>query len=69
MKTFFFYLIMLIILTSAILTSLGKIPYMGGLPGDITFRQGALHIKIPFTTIAIYFALLFGVYFLFSRKK
>jgi hypothetical protein len=68
-KTLVYYIIVIGLITAAVLTSMGKIPFLGHLPGDTGFSVGRMEVKVPFTTIGVFFIALVILYKLFSSKK
>ncbi|OGJ86078.1 MAG: hypothetical protein A2268_02575 [Candidatus Raymondbacteria bacterium RifOxyA12_full_50_37] len=69
LKQLLFYAIVIAVIGAAVLTAMGKIPFLGHLPGDCTFSHANMRIRVPFTTMALFFIVLIAVYKIFSRKE
>jgi len=58
----------IILVIGVVLLFAGKIPFLGKLPGDISFKRGNLSVYFPIVTCVVLSILLTLIFNLFFRK-
>ena len=66
-KTLIFFGVVLV-LAGILVSIFGKIPGIGKLPGDLSFRKGAFTFYFPLTTCLLLSLLLTLVFMIFGRR-
>ncbi len=57
----------MLVVVGLVVSSAGRIPWLGKLPGDFTFRSGGMTIYLPLATCLLLSVLLSVLSYLFRR--